>query len=521
MDFDLIIENGNVVDGTGKRPAYLADIGVTGDKITAIGSLTAADAKVRMDARGMVVSPGFIDVHVHSEIALIGGAGGRYGGVAQGVTTHFLAPDGFGWAPLNEKLAKELWEYTLFAYGDAPDITLGWDSPKDYLSAFEGQTPANVVPQVPHCAIRLATMGWKARHANDDELERMKVLTREWMDEGAVGLCVGLDYQPSASSSTNELIELSRVVHEYGGTYAAHIRYQELGKVEAWKETMRIGAESGVPVHISHESVDDVTGPLLEEAADRCDLTFESYLYRAGCTHLTLMLPLWAQSGGNEELVKRLSDPQARADMAAHLDRVLSLRAKAGGDAVISANQSGRDIGRSLMQLAEEKGENLGELALRMIDEEMPYCLVIFHHGGTPEEQEHIIENTIRHPRMLVASDGIYHGDLPHPRGFGCFSRILAHSVRKKGYITLEEAVYKMSCFPAERFGLTDRGRIEQGLAADLVVFDPHTVKDQATWDRPREAPVGVELVVVNGDIVMQGGQPTGHLPGRVVRRGG
>lgn len=520
MEFDIIIENGTVVDGSGTQAAYRADVGIVGDRIEAIGDLSAASAKTRIDATDRIVSPGFIDVHVHSEIALIGGAGDRYGGVAQGVTTHLLAPDGFGWAPLPPNLARELWDYTLFAYGGAEGVPLDFSSPEAFLAVFEGRTPANVVPQVPHCAVRMAVMGWEARHANDEELEQMRRLTREWMEVGAIGLCVGLDYQPTASSDTREMIELSRVVGEYNGTYAAHIRAQELGLVAAWEETMKIGAESGIPVHISHSFVDDVTEPLLEKAESICDLTIESYLYRAGCTHLTLMLPIWAQAGGPDALAERLKDPVARQKMADHLDRTLSQREQAGGDAVISANQSGRYIGDSLMRIAKEKGMRLGDFALQFLEEEMPYALTIFHHGGTEEEKEQIGARTIQHPRVMVASDGIYHGEHPHPRGWGCFARVLRHCVREKGYVSMEEAVYKMAGFPAERFGITDRGRLVPGLAADVVIFDPQEVADKATWERPREAPVGIDWVIVNGEPVMEAGKPTGRLPGRVVRRG-
>ncbi len=520
MNFDTIIQHGTIVDGSGKKKAYRADVGIRNGKIEAIGDLGSATADVRIDATGKVVSPGFIDVHVHSEIALIGGAGDRYGGVAQGVTTHFLAPDGFGWAPLRDQAARELWDYTLFAYGSAGDVELDWSSPEAFLSVFKGRTPANVVPQVPHCAVRLGVMGWEARHATDDELERMRAITREWMEVGAAGLCVGLDYQPTSSADTREMIELSKVVGEYGGYYAAHIRNQEIGKVAAWRETMQIGKESGIGVHISHEFVDDVTEPLLQEAEGICDLTFESYLYRAGCTHLTLMLPIWAQAGGPEALQERLKDPEARRKMAEHLGRLMSERQAVGGDAIISANQTGRYIGQSMMKLAADQGRDLGDFALQLLEEEWPYSLMIFHHGGSPTEQEDIVRRTIQHPRMVVASDGIYHTPHPHPRGFGCFVRVLGRNVREQGYVTLEEAVYKMSGFPAERFGVTDRGRLEAGLAADVVVFDPETVSDQATWERPAEPPVGVDLVMVNGEIAVEAGKPTGRLPGRVVRRG-
>lgn len=554
MHFHLLIKNGTVVDGTGRRKAFRADVGVIGDRIALVDRIEANDPQESqkassdaspgpaaesslpvtadrvIDARGKIVCPGFIDVHVHSEIALLGGPGGRYGGLLQGVTTHFLAPDGFGWAPLPPDRARELWEYTRFAYGGWGELDVddaAFETPEGYLSLFPGRTPANVVPQVPHCAVRMAAMGWQARRAGEDDLEQMRRFTRMWMEAGAVGLCVGLDYQPSSSADTHELIELSKVVAHYGGTYAAHIRNQEIGKVAAWRETMRIGMEANIPVHISHEFCDDVTEPLLAEAQSKADLTFESYLYLAGCTHLVLMLPIWAQAGGPRALLERLGNPKTRKQMADELNLILSYRLRNGGDAVFSKTQSGRFVGRRLSEVFHEHkrqtgrdGVTLGEFALQIIEEEWPYALMIFHRGGTQEEHEDIVRRTIRHPRMMVASDGIYHAPHPHPRAFGCFAQVLRMAVRERGLISVEEAVYKMSGFPAERFGLKDRGRVEPGCGADLVVFDPERVADRATWEHPTKEPVGIDAVIVNGEVVVEKGRPTGRLPGRVLRKG-
>lgn len=516
MYFDVLIKGGTVVDGSGQRPGFRADVGIVGDKIAAVDRIEGAEAAEVIDATGKVVSPGFIDVHVHSEIALLGGPH-RYGGLLQGVTTHLLAPDGFGWAPLPADLGREMWSYTLFAYGEA-DLTVDWPTPEAYLSLFAGNTPANVVPQVPHCAVRLAVIGWEPRPATDAELEAMKRITRQWMEAGAVCLCLGLDYQPSAFSTTEELIELSKVVREFDGVYAAHIRNNGLGKVGAWRETMEIGERANIPVHISHEFVNPVTEPLLEEAAQRCDLTFESYMYPAGCTHLTLLLPLWAQAGGNEALRRRLKVPEDRRRMAEALEAVLAQRAAMGGDVVMAANQTGRYIGRGVVELARELGMGLGELAVRLLEEEDPYALMVMHHGGTPQDHRTMIEKTINHPRMMVASDGIYHGPHGHPRGYGCFARVLRLCVRELQAVSLEQAIYKMSGFPAERFRIKDRGLLRPGYGADIVIFDPETVADRSTWEEPWLEPVGIDRVLVNGESVVAGGRPTGALPGRVLR---
>jgi N-acyl-D-amino-acid deacylase len=516
VEFDILIAGGIVIDGTADARARMADVGIAGDRIVAVGSLATSTARETIDATGKVVAPGFIDVHVHSEIALLGGPH-RYGSVLQGVTTHLLAPDGFGWAPLPPELARQMWDFTRPFVGEpAIELSLDWPTPESYLAIFSGNTPINVLPQVPHCAVRLEAMGWSPRPASDAELDRMKATTRAWMEAGATCLCLGLDYQPSAYADTRELIELGKVVREYDGIYAAHIRYTDLGQARAWRETMEIGQKAEIPVHISHEHVTDVTEKLLGEAAERCDLTFESYLYPAGCTHLALMLPTWAQAGGPPGIAQRLSYPATRREMRDHLRRNLLEGIERGARAVFVATGSGRYIGMSIADAAAYEGEDLGDFAIRVLDEERPHPLMVYHMPGTPEAHLNMAKRTFRHPRMMVASDGIYHGQSGHPRGFGCFARAL-RLARETQAVSLETAIFKMSGFPAERFRIKGRGNLAPGYAADIVIFDPDRIADRATWDEPRLEPVGIDRVVVNGDTVVRHGVPTGALPGRVL----
>jgi N-acyl-D-amino-acid deacylase len=516
VEFDILIANGTVIDGSADAAARIADVGISGDRIVAVDRLDGARAGTTIDARGKVVAPGFIDVHVHSEIALLGGPH-RYGSILQGVTTHLLAPDGFGWAPLPLDLARQLWDFTRPFIGEpAVDLSLDWPTPEAYLAIFPGNTPVNVLPQVPHCAVRLGAMGWSPRPASDAELERMKEATRAWLEAGATSLCLGLDYQPSAYADIRELIELSKIVREYGGIYAAHVRYTDLGQARAWRETMEIGRQADIPVHISHEHVTDVTEKLLEEAACVCDLTFESYLYSAGCTHLALMLPTWAQAGGPPGIAQRLAFPATRREMRDHLRRNLLDGIERGARAVFAATGSGRYIGMSIADAAAYEGEDLGDFAIRVLDEECPHPLMVYHLPGTADDHRRMAERTFRHPRMLVASDGIYHGQSGHPRGFGCFARAL-RLARETQAVSLETAVHKMSGFPAERFRIKGRGLLAPDYAADVVVFDPDRVADRATWDEPRREPVGIDRVLVNGQTVVLDGKPTGALPGRVL----
>jgi N-acyl-D-amino-acid deacylase len=514
VHLDVLIRRGTVVDGSGGQSARPADVGIAADRIVAVGPLEHATASTVIDATGKIVCPGFIDVHLHSEIALLGGPH-RYGALLQGVTTQLTAPDGFGWAPLPPDRARHLWESTLFAYGRA-DLSLDWLTAESYLDLFARNTPANVVVQVPHCAVRLAAMGWAARPASDDELARMKALVREWLEAGAVSLSLGLDYQPSAYADARELVELCRVAREYGAIYTAHMRYSELGTVGAWRETMALGREADVPVHISHERVTEETAPLLDEAASTCDLTFESYMYPAGCTHLAFMLPIWAQAGCPTALRRRLRDPRTGARLRDILHERLTQALAEGARPVFAVTQTGRFIGQSIDEAA--AGEPLGEFAVRLLIEEDPYALMIYHQGWAPGQFDDVIRQTIRHPRMLVASDGIYHGGFSHPRGYGCFARVLRLCVREMGAVSLEQAIHKMSGFAAERFRIRDRGLLRPGYGADIVIFDPDTVADRATWAEPRLEPIGIDRVIVNGQTAVEDGRPTGLLPGRVLR---
>jgi N-acyl-D-amino-acid deacylase len=516
MHADLLIRGGTVIDGTGDA-GFPADIAIAGDRIVAIGDLADTRAAAEIDASGRVVAPGFIDVHVHSETQLADRHNTRRNGsLLQGVTTHLLAPDGFGWAPLDRAGAAALWESDLFAHGREPDLVRDWESVEAYLAIFAGNTPINVVPQVPHCAVRFAVMGWEARPATDDELGRMTSISREWLEAGARALCLGLDYQPSAFADTRELVELSKVAAGYGAIYAAHIRYNEVGREDAWRETMAIGEQAGIPVHISHEHVTPETGPLLAEAAARCDLSFESYLYHAGCTHLALTLPIWAQAGGPAEIRARLHDPVQRARMRDAL--AANFAADPNARKVFVDTPSGRWIGRALDDVAAELGLTPADFALQVLDEEDPYALMVYHRSTSPDYQSDSIRATIQHPSVMVASDGIYHGRSGHPRGFGTFARVLRLCVREMEAVTLEQAVRKMSGYPAERFGIRDRGVLREGLAADVVVFDPAAVGDRATWEEPLLEPVGIDRVIVNGQVTVVDGVPTGALPGRVVR---
>ncbi len=511
--FDRIIQRGTVVDGSGERPPFVADIGIRDGSIAAVGDLVA-DGVPTIEAEGTIVAPGFVDVHVHGELALLGGTD-QLAGVSQGVTTMLSSPDGFGWAPLDRADAEALYRYTRFVYGDV-EPSFETDTVAQYTSTFKGRIPANLALQIPHCALRVRAMGWAARPATPDELSRMLDGAHEWMDAGAVGLCVGLDYQPSVHADLRELVALSRLVADRGGIYAAHLRKQQLGPSGAWRETFRIARQAGIAVHISHERVDDDTAFLLERAASAgIDLSFDAYLYPAGMTHLAILLPLELKTGSPEEMLDRMRSAHTRARSLPHLREKLATY----GDPLIGHTQSGRYAGLPLSRAAHLARQSPEAFVYDLIREEGGVEAAILPWGTTPIETDGILRRTALHPAWMAASDGVYNVLHPHPRGYGCYARVLRRFVRQAGVLSLEQAIHRMSGYPAQRFGLADRGRIAPGMAADLVVFSPETVTDCATWAEPRRLARGFDWVFVNGEPVIGDGTPTGALPGRVIRR--
>ena len=431
-----------------------------------------------VDATGRVVCPGFIDVHVHSETALRGN-GEIWGSVLQGVTTHLTAPDGFGWAPLAPDQSADLWRSTAFAYGQ-PDLRPEWPTIESYLAGFAGITPINVVPMAPHQAIRFAVLGWDDRRPSPDDIARMAALTRDWMEAGAVGLNTGLDYQPAANCEIDELIELARVAGEYGGIYAAHMRYNRARQARGLSRVDRDRPRRGRPGPALARDWSTTRPSRCSRKPSRAGVDFgiDQYLYPAGSSHLLVWLEAEEQVGGFDATV---APPAARirsidAGSRRAIEEQIRASADGGGREYFSETRTGQHIGRSISEIAHDRGTPVGETAVDLIIEESPDALLVFRRGMSEEAFEAIARRSLAHPAFMVASDGIYHGARPHPRGYGCYAQVLGHFVRDLGAVTLERAVRQMSALPAERFGIRDRGRIAEGLAADLVVFDPATV---------------------------------------------
>ena len=528
MDAELLISNGRVVDGTGSH-AFRADVAVCADRIAFVGETSGFAARRTIDARGRVVCPGFIDVHGHSDLVLLAEPH-HAPKVMQGVTTEVIGQDGLSYAPLTDRTMPHLRQALKGLCGDPPGLAWDWRTVGEYLDRFDGKAAVNVAFLAPHGTIRAAAMGLENRLPDERELAEMTRLADRAMQEGAAGLSTGLTYAPCSYADRRELIELCRVVGRHGGYFAPHMRCYGARMEQALEEVMEIAAEAEVPLHLTHFHVsfptgrgkaDDYLARIDRARREGIEVTLDAYPYLAGSTFLAGLLPGWAHQGGPPELVRRLADRPTR-DRLRHEMEVTGSDGLSGVPAdwetiVLTgvAGQRNRGlVGLNFRQVSERLGKlPLDCLADLLIEEELAVSGLIF--CGHEENLRKIMQD----PALMFATDGLLIGDRPHPRAWGTFPRILAVYVRQLGILTLEEAVRKMTALPARRLGLRDRGVLRPGMAADLVIFDPDTVRDTATYEDPKRHPEGMPWVIVNGQVVKDDGQPTGALPGRALRR--
>jgi N-acyl-D-amino-acid deacylase len=479
------------------------------------------EATRTIDVQNKVLCPGFIDVHVHSEVAILTGEASECR-IRQGVTTDLLAPDGFAYSPLSPQRLEETRQY-LAVFNGEPDLDLGWKSYTDYLDLFDGRVALNVVPQVGLNAVRAEAVGWDSRPATAAELDHMKALTREVMEAGATGLQTGLEYFPSAHATTEELVELCKVVVEYGGVYSSHIRGYGTRFEASANEVFHLAEKTGIPVHFSHlPGLPEFYAPL-EAASERgIEVTFDAYPYMAGCSHIAYILPLWAQSGTPEQVIDRLTDRKARQRIRTEIHEFFEIRSTRLENAVLASVRCAEHydlLGKSLGAICDEDSRDITDLICDLLVENRLQALAVYHWNDPPDEQTTKLKTAFTHPFHMVGSDAIYRTGLPHPRGRGTFPRVLGHLVREQGWLPLEDAIRRMTSFPAQRYGLDDRGVIQPGAAADVVVFDPDTVKDHATYEQGTLMSEGIDYVAVNGVLVLDDGAMCDTTPGRVLRR--
>ncbi len=526
--FDLLIQGGQVVDGTGDRPPFRADVGITGQQITAVADLPGAEAHKVIDARGLTVAPGFIDTHVHTDAALLNEPQ-HPSGLLMGVTTEVLGQDGLSYAPLSPADYRMYSRYMSGLCGMPPQ-DLDMSSISAFRSHYHRSCGVNTVTLIPHCAIRLSTVGFHDVPLVGEPLEAARQIIREGMEQGAAGMSTGLGFFPAAYSTIEELVELAKVVAEMDGVFVIQYRFFNSDRAEDLApvaEALEIALRSGVKLHIAHyrTTPDNPggTGPMMEEldraVADGVDLTLDAYPYPCGSTMPVCRLPGWFVEGGSDSILERLANPVDRA-------RVVQFLEETNGDALghtawtyIGSSRNRSLEGMAWIDVAAERGVSVAEMMCDVLLEEELNCGLLVlppHSVATWRQIEADVMRLLERPDYIICSDSIPIGSSPHPRAFGAYPRILGR-LRQRIGTPLEQLIQRMTSNAARRFGLTGRGEVIEGNFADLVVFDADRINDLATFEDPRMPPVGIEHVTVNGRLAVSSGKCTGELAGEAV----
>lgn len=528
--YDLVVRNARIVDGTGS-PWYWGDVGVKNGKIAFVGKLPEeACAGEAIDAKGRVLSPGFIDIHTHSDFLLLRDAA-TVSKIKQGVTTQMIGQCGISPAPIKPEKVNLLDRYSGFVKAGA-EPKYDWEFFGEYLEALdELELGVNVGAFVGHGTIRLNVMEFENRRPNREELAEMRQLANDAMEEGAFGMTSGLIYPPGVYSEPEELVEIAKGLTEYDGLYLSHMRNESHAVVESVLETINVAEKAGIPGQVVHHKacgkknfglVKD-TLKVLEKARERgVDMTVDQYPYTVSSTTLRAILPPWVHEGGIDKVIEKLGDPTARARIIEEINNTddwenfMQHCDGPQGIMVVYTPRTPEYEGKNLVEIGEIMGKDPLEAA---------FDIIIANRGSDNAcyfmLDEDDVKYVMKHPLTMIGSDSIpaAPGAKCHPRTNGTFPRVLGRYVREEGTLRLEEAVWKMTGFPAARLKMQGKGLIKSGMDADMVIFDPDTVMDGADFKDPFKDPVGINYVVINGQVVLNNGEYTGKTAGRVIRR--
>lgn len=525
---DLLISGGSVVDGSGARarPGTVASL----DGLLYLGApdWRPTHAARRVDAAGLVVAPGFIDLHSHGGLVILDDPR-HEPKVRQGVTTEVIGVDGNGYAPFRDHHDLAAFVELNAGLDGRPDIAYDWDTVASYIRRYDQGQALNIAVLIGNSALRIGAIGWEAMPANERDLASMRSMLREAMEEGAFGFSSGLDYPPGSFASSDELAALTAEAARGGGFYHTHVRY-DLGDrfLDPFREAIEIGRRGEGPVHLTHfyhrqtypGGPEQLLGLVDDARAAGLDVTYDSYPYEWASTRLLIQLPQWVQAGGPAAIRDRLADARIRERLRVELAARGAAYASSAGWSDVRLGAFTRPDhlrweSRSLADVMQETGRDaVDAICDLLLAEDLRVTQV------TSGPWSETLPPFIRHPVGMIGTDSTFLGEKPSPRTYGSFPRVLGQFVRDEHLLSLEEAVRKMTSAPAARLGLADRGLLRDGYAADLVVFDPVRIRSNATYDDPRRFPDGIEYVAVNGQLVVDAGAHTGALPGRALRHG-
>jgi len=521
----LLIQNACIIDGSGEKP-FAGSLSLSDDRITGVyrNPKVKLQSHKTIDAGGKILAPGFVDTHTHSDMILLHD-GRQPGSITQGVTTEIIGQDGLSYAPLSLENLRSYAQYLKGIDGMFDDVLLDFTTTAEYLSRFEGKSSVNVAYLIPHCALRLETAGFENRLLNPIEIEQAKRLLCDGINQGAKGLSTGLSYFPGAFSDTQELINFCETVAQKDGVYVTHLRTvfrnEPFDNVE---EALHIARETGVKLHFSHYRTggntightEAIMGKIDKAITEEgLDITLELYPYPYGASYAPMFVPMWASEGGVDKILGRLANATQRKKIAYYIDKEFS-----DFDGMISyAAEDPSYMGQTFGDLARQTKKTIGETVAELLYTQK--LALSFHDvepnldSKTQELFEQDVFELLSRPYYMVGSDAVHIGAYPHPRAYGSFTKIL-HLARKFSF-PLETLIERITNLPCQRFKIAERGRLQKGYFADMVLFDPKTITDNATVKSPRAYSEGVYAVWVNGSVAVWDGRPTDVLAGRCV----
>jgi N-acyl-D-amino-acid deacylase len=525
--FDILIKNGTIIDGTGNA-SFIADVGIKEGKIIAIEKIIDADAGIIIDAKGLKVTPGFVDFHSHTDTDLILNPKAE-SKIRQGVTTEICGQDGSSWGPIPGRDIERRLKNFKENYGEE----LPWRTLGEFLDNFSRRNfSVNLASMVGLGTLREFAVGYDDRPATAEELKIMQYEIKKAIDEGAIGISSGLEYTPGSFASTEELIEVIKAAPLHARVYSTHMRNEDNTVLEAIDEAIRIARESNARLQLAHLKVsgksnwhkaDAALEKMDKAAAEGLDIHADRYTYVAYHTGLANLFPLWSRDGGTQKFLERLKNDSLKNDIKEFSEKKVS-NLDGDWDGVLISSIGKENLkylqGKTIKNIAEENGMDYFDAAVDVILKSENNVMMM---GFGMEEES--TEKILAHPRVMISSDAGSHAPYPpmtksiaHPRAYGTFPRAIAKYVRERNICPLEEMIKKMTSMPADKAGLTDRGRLQKGKPADVVIFDYEKIQDKSEFTDSHQYPEGIPYVIVNGKIVIKNGDHSGEMPGKVLR---